>query len=78
MRNSRFKLLAVILVFLFLVLSGACSIIKPKETRTVPKPEVRASQREVIEPEEQPLVEADLWLPVSMLRLSTSIKPSLT
>jgi len=59
MRNSRFKLLAVILVFLFLVLSGACSIIKPKETRTVPKPEVRASQREVIEPEEQPLVEAN-------------------
>jgi len=59
MRNSRFKLLAVILVFLFLVLSGACSIIKHKETRTVPKPEVRASQREVIEPEEQPLVEAN-------------------
>ncbi len=59
MRNSWFKLLAVILVFLFLGLSGACSIIKHKETRTVPKPEARASQREVIEPEEQPLVEAD-------------------
>ncbi|HOM94774.1 MAG TPA: hypothetical protein PKZ63_06950 [Candidatus Saccharicenans sp.] len=59
MRNSRLKLLAVILVFLFLGLSEACSIIKHKETRTAPKPEARTSQREVIEPEEQPLVEAD-------------------
>ncbi len=59
MRNSGCKLLAVMVIFLFLGLSGACSIIKHRETRTAPKPEARVSQTEVIEPEEQPLIEAD-------------------
>jgi len=59
MRNSRCKLLSIILISLLLGLTGACSIIKHQETRTAAKPEGRESQREVSEPEEQLLAEAE-------------------
>ncbi|HRD01618.1 MAG TPA: hypothetical protein PLP57_03105 [Candidatus Saccharicenans sp.] len=59
MKNLRYNLLTAVIIALGLSLSGACSIIKHKEVNPVAKPLEKVTQKEVIELEEQPLVEAD-------------------
>ena len=59
MRPQKFVWAGLLAAFLGLFLFGACSIIKHKEVTPEAKPPEKIAEKEVIQPEDQPLAEAD-------------------